>query len=111
MPNLVEKFRAEVGFLWGGRGVKSPSHVTRTQIYPAEDRVKALATSPGEFLSENIAIQWDTTKVVGLFFSPKHCGSWGMFTMCHWEYGSFLDKLESLCHAVKTQVGVAFNKK
>ena len=36
MPNLVEKFRAELGFLWGAN-----PHVTRTQIYPTEDRVKA----------------------------------------------------------------------
>ena len=31
--------------------------------------------------------------MVGLFLSPKHCGSWGMFTMCQWEYGSFSNKL------------------
>ena len=31
--------------------------------------------------------------MVGLCFSPRHCGSWGMFTMCQWEYGSFSDKL------------------
>ena len=33
--------------------------------------------------------------MVGLFFSPKHCGIWGMFIMCHWEYGSFSDKLDN----------------
>ena len=32
--------------------------------------------------------------MVRLFFSPEHCGSWGMFTMCQWEYGSFSDKLD-----------------
>ena len=32
--------------------------------------------------------------MVRLFFSPKHCGSWGMFTMCQWGYGSFSDKLD-----------------
>ena len=32
--------------------------------------------------------------MVRLSFSPKHCGSWGMFTMCQWEYGSFSDKLD-----------------
>ena len=33
--------------------------------------------------------------MVRLFqFSPKHCGSWGMFTMCQWEYGIFSDKLD-----------------
>ena len=42
MPNLVEKFRAEVGFLWGGgaKRTKLTRTRTRTQIYPAEDRVK-----------------------------------------------------------------------
>ena len=38
MPNLVKKFRVEVGFLSGG---KKPL-VTRTQISPAEDRVKTM---------------------------------------------------------------------
>ena len=33
MPNLVEQFRAEVGFLWGGKN--PPPRVTRTQKYPA----------------------------------------------------------------------------
>ena len=32
MPNLVEKFRAEVGFLWGG--AKKLPGITRTQKYP-----------------------------------------------------------------------------
>ena len=41
MPNLVKKFRVEVGFLCGG----NPLHVTRTQIYSAEDRVN-------EFISD-----------------------------------------------------------
>ena len=39
MPNLVEKFRAEVGFLWGAKSPPPSPQVTRTQIYPAEDRV------------------------------------------------------------------------
>ena len=43
MPNLVEKFKAEVGFLWGAK--KPPPHVTRTQIYPAEDRVNICGDS------------------------------------------------------------------
>ena len=36
MPNLVKKFRAEVGFLWGGQ--KAPPHVTGTKNYPTLTR-------------------------------------------------------------------------
>ena len=40
MPNLVKKFRVEVGFLWGAKKPSPPPHITRTQIYHLEDRVK-----------------------------------------------------------------------
>ena len=33
MPNLVKKFRGEVGFLWGG--AKKPLRAIGTQKYPA----------------------------------------------------------------------------
>ena len=56
-----------------------------------------------EFLSGNI----DRTKVVRLLFSPKHCGSWGMFTMCQWESGSFWDRLNtSVCHTVMYHLNI-----
>ena len=35
MPNLVEKFRAEVGFLWGPKS-PLPPRVTRTQNTPRD---------------------------------------------------------------------------
>ena len=34
MPNLVKKFRVEVGFLWGG-GQKAPPAAIGTQKYTA----------------------------------------------------------------------------
>ena len=34
MPNLVEQFRAEVGFLWGPK-CPPPHRVTSTQKHPA----------------------------------------------------------------------------
>ena len=46
MPNLVEKFGAEVGFLWGGQKAP-PRCITRTQIYRAGDRV-----NPGKILNK-----------------------------------------------------------
>ena len=53
---------------------------------PGKIGLKLWRPAQAEFVSENIAIEWDMTKVVRQFFSPKHCGSWGMLTMCQWEY-------------------------
>ena len=41
MPNLVKEFRVEIGFLQGGQKAPRSPRATRTQNYPAEDRVSS----------------------------------------------------------------------
>ena len=42
MPNLVKKFRVEVGLY---EGQKAPPRVTRSEIYPAEDGLNCTASN------------------------------------------------------------------
>ena len=57
MPNLVKKFRVEVGFLWGGPE-SHPPHVTGTQIYPSEDRVNGLQPWAWQYSFRTGGCQW-----------------------------------------------------